>query len=416
MALPNTQLQNKVVKTLATAQVLSGVGVAGTFAAGSLLVSSITDSETLAGLAQTSAVLGAAALALPLARLTAKGGRRLALSVGYIAGVIGSIFAITGGAQRNIFLTLIGTFLVGAASAAGYQARFAAIDLATNETRAKQLSFVVWGSTIGAVTGPNLMEPAGNLAEGFGLPRLVGPYMISALTLLFASVVILIFLRPDPYLIANKENLETSKKGSTKLALKHIGNNPKALFAILSIAVGHVAMVSVMVMTPVHMAHVDVSLTIIGLVISVHVLGMFAFSPLVGSLSDRYGRVRIIQIGILTLLLSTIISGKAQADDAYTLGIGLFLLGLGWSCTLIAGSTLLSESVSAEFKASSQGASDLVMNLAGAGGGAIAGVIIGTLSYGWLCLAPALPVLALGVMSLKFKSIPQPSNEINLHP
>ena len=413
--MPNTQLQNKVVKTLATAQVLSGVGVAGTVAAGSLLVSSITDSETLAGLAQTSAVLGAAALALPLARLTAKGGRRLALAVGYIAGVIGSIFAITGGAQRNIFLMLIGTFLVGAASAAGYQARFAAIDLATTETRAKQLSFVVWGSTIGAVTGPNLMEPAGNLAEGFGLPRLVGPYMISAVTLLCASVVILIFLRPDPYLIANKENLETSKKGSTKLALQHIGNNPKALFAILAIAIGHVAMVSVMVMTPVHMAHVDVSLTIIGLVISVHVLGMYAFSPLVGSLSDRFGRVRIIQIGILTLLLSTIISGKAQADDAYTLGVGLFLLGLGWSCTLIAGSTLLSESVSAEFKASSQGASDLVMNLAGAGGGAIAGVIIGTLSYGWLCLAAALPVLALGVMSLKFKSTPQASNEINLH-
>ena len=414
--MPNTQLQNKVVKTLATAQVLSGVGVAGTVAAGSLLVSSITESETLAGLAQTSAVLGAAALALPLARLTAKGGRRLALAVGYMAGVIGSIFAITGGAQQNIFLMLIGTFLVGAASAAGYQARFAAIDLATTETRAKQLSFVVWGSTIGAVTGPNLMEPAGNLAAGFGLPRLVGPYMISAVTLLFASVVILIFLRPDPYLIANKENLKKSKKGSTKLALKHIGNNPKALFAILSIAIGHVAMVSVMVMTPVHMAHVDVSLTIIGLVISVHVLGMYAFSPLVGSLSDRYGRVRIVQIGILTLLLSTVISGKAQADDAYTLGVGLFLLGLGWSCTLIAGSTLLSESVSAEFKASSQGASDLVMNLAGAGGGAIAGVIIGTLSYGWLCLAAALPVLALGVMSLKFKSMPQASNEINLLP
>lgn len=414
--MPNTQLQNKVVKTLATAQVLSGVGVAGTVAAGSLLVSSITDSETLSGLAQTSAVLGAAALALPLARLTAKGGRRLALAVGYMAGVIGSIFAITGGAQQNIFLMLIGTFLVGAASAAGYQARFAAIDLATTETRAKQLSFVVWGSTIGAVTGPNLMEPAGNLAAGFGLPRLVGPYMISAVTLLFASVVILIFLRPDPYLIANKENLEKSKKGSTKLALKHIGNNPKALFAILSIAIGHVAMVSVMVMTPVHMAHVDVSLTIIGLVISVHVLGMYAFSPLVGSLSDRYGRLRIVQIGILTLLLSTVISGKAQADDAYTLGVGLFLLGLGWSCTLIAGSTLLSESVSAEFKASSQGASDLVMNLAGAGGGAIAGVIIGTLSYGWLCLAAALPVLALGVMSLKFKSMPQASNEINLLP
>ena len=412
----NTVVQHRVVRTLAAAQVLSGVGVAGTVAAGSLLVSSITDSETLAGLAQTSAVLGAAALALPLARLTAKGGRRLALSVGSFSGVIGSVLAILGGAHRNIVVMLMGTFMVGAASAAGYQARFAAIDLATNETRAKQLSFVVWGSTIGAVTGPNLMEPAGNLAELFDLPRLVGPYLISATTLLFAAVVITIFLRPDPYLLANKNIATGKQKGSTKKALTHIRQNPPALLAILAIAVGHVAMVSVMVMTPVHMAHVDVSLTIIGLVISVHVLGMYAFSPLVGSLSDRFGRVRVIQIGILTLLLSTIISGNSQADDAYTLGVGLFLLGLGWSCTLIAGSAYLSESVEQEFRASSQGASDLVMNLSGAGGGALAGVIIGTLSYGWLCLAAAIPVLALGVMSLKFKSRPQASDEITLHP
>ena len=402
--MPNTVVQHRVVRTLAAAQVLSGVGVAGTVAAGSLLVSSITDSETLAGLAQTSAVLGAAALALPLARFTSKGGRRLALSVGYFAGVIGSVLAILGGAHRNLVLMLMGTFMVGAASAAGYQARFAAIDLATNETRAKQLSFVVWGSTIGAVTGPNLMEPAGNLAEFFDLPRLVGPYLISATTLALAAVVITIFLRPDPYLLANKDSVASKQKGATKKALAHIRQNPRALFAILSIAIGHVAMVSVMVMTPVHMAHVDVSLTIIGLVISVHVLGMYAFSPLVGSLSDRLGRVRVIQIGILTLLLSTIISGKAHAHDAYTLGIGLFLLGLGWSCTLIAGSAYLSESVETEFRASSQGASDLVMNLSGAGGGALAGVIIGTLSYGWLCLAAAIPVTLLGFASLRLGS------------
>jgi MFS family permease len=227
--------------------------------------------------------------------------------------------------------------------------------------------------------------------------------LISATTLTFATTVILLLLRPDPYLVANKESNKAKKKGSTKIALSHIRSNPKALFAILSIAIGHVAMVSVMVMTPVHMAHVDVSLTIIGLVISVHVLGMYAFSPLVGSLSDRLGRVRVIQIGIVILLLSTIVSGKARADDAYTLGVGLFLLGLGWSCTLIAGSAYLSESVETEFRASSQGASDLVMNLSGAGGGALAGVIIGTLSYGWLCLFAAIPVSLLGIISLRLK-------------
>jgi MFS family permease len=401
----NTALQEKTVKVLATAQVLNGVGVAGTVAAGSLLVASITNSETLAGLAQTSSVLGAAALALPLARLTSRGGRRLALSVGLISGVFGSLLAIFGGSRENIYLMLTGTFLVGAASAAGYQARFAAIDLATNEKRAKQLSFVVWGSTIGAVTGPNLMEPSGNLAESFGLPRLTGPYLISAVTLALAVLVIQLFLRPDPYLTAAKDSgAATLPRVKTKVALKHIRSNARALFAIASIAIGHIAMVAVMVMTPVHMAHVDVTLTIIGLVISVHVLGMYAFSPLVGALTDRLGRLRVIQIGVAILLSSALISGFARADDAITLGIGLFLLGLGWSCTLIAGSALLTESVSPEFKSASQGASDLVMNLSGASGGAIAGVVIATLSYGWLCLLSAIPVALLGLWSLKIRA------------
>jgi len=401
----NSALQEKTVKVLATAQVLNGVGVAGTVAAGSLLVASITNSETLAGLAQTSSVLGAAALALPLARLTSRGGRRLALSVGLIAGVIGSLLAIFGGTRENIYLMLTGTFLVGAASAAGYQARFAAIDLATDEKRAKQLSFVVWGSTIGAVSGPNLMEPSGNLAELLGLPRLTGPYLISAVTLALAVLVIQLFLRPDPYLTAAKDSGAANlPRVKTKVALKHIRSNARASFAIAAIAIGHIAMVAVMVMTPVHMAHVDVTLTIIGLVISVHVLGMYAFSPLVGALTDRLGRLRVIQIGVAILLSSALISGFARADDAITLGIGLFLLGLGWSCTLIAGSALLTESVSPEFKSASQGASDLVMNLSGASGGAVAGVVIATLSYGWLCLLSALPVAFLGLWSLKIKA------------
>jgi MFS family permease len=248
------------------------------------------------------------------------------------------------------------------------------------------------------------MQPAGNFAESIDLPRLVGPYLISAVTLATAAIVISIFLKPDPYLLANKDISLQIKKGSTKEALSHIYRNPKALFAIAAIAIGHIAMVSVMVMTPVHMAHVDVTLSVIGLVISVHVLGMYAFSPIVGSLSDRFGRVRVIQLGLGILLASTLISGLAHASDAITLGIGLFLLGLGWSCTLIAGSALLSESVEDSFRASSQGASDLVMNLAGAGGGAIAGVIIGTLSYGWLCFAAAIPVAFLGFASLRLKS------------
>jgi MFS family permease len=399
-------IQQKVIKVLASVQVLAGIGSAGTVAAGSLLVASITDSETLAGLAQTSSVLGAAAMALPLSRLTQRGGRRLGLSVGYLVGAIGALFAIIGGTKEILIFMLLGAFLIGAASASGYQARFAATDLATDESRSRQLSFVVWGSTIGAVAGPNLMGPSGNFAEVLGLPRLVGPYVVALITLGLGAIVIQLFLRPDPYITA----IQIEDKGEidnkllpARQALRLISQNPRALIAVAAIAIGHVAMVSVMVMTPVHMAHVEVTLTIIGLVISVHVAGMYAFSPVVGWLSDKFGRIFVIRAGVVILLLSTFVSGTAAADDVIRMGTGLFLLGLGWSCTLIAGSTLLSESVTNELRPSSQGASDLLMNLMGAGGGALAGVIIGTLGYGWLCFFAAIPVAMLGVWSFSRK-------------
>jgi MFS family permease len=399
-------IQQKVIKVLASVQVLAGIGSAGTVAAGSLLVASITDSETLAGLAQTSSVLGAAAMALPLSRLTQRGGRRLGLSVGYFVGAIGALSAIIGGTKEILIFMLLGAFLIGAASASGYQARFAATDLATDESRSRQLSFVVWGSTIGAVAGPNLMGPSGNFAEVLGLPRLVGPYVVALITLGLGAIVIQLFLRPDPYITA----IQIEDKGEidnkllpARQALRLISQNPRALIAVAAIAIGHVAMVSVMVMTPVHMAHVEVTLTIIGLVISVHVAGMYAFSPVVGWLSDKFGRIPVIRTGVLILLLSTFVSGTAAADDVIRMGTGLFLLGLGWSCTLIAGSTLLSESVTNELRPSSQGASDLLMNLMGAGGGALAGVIIGTLGYGWLCFFAAIPVATLGVWSFSRK-------------
>jgi MFS family permease len=397
-------IEKRVVKVLVSAQILNGLGTAGTVAAGSLLVSSMSKSESLAGLAQTTAVLGAAAMALPLSRLTLHGGRRLALSVGYSIGVIGALFAIIGGTTRILGLMLFGTFLVGAASAAGYQARFAAVDLANDESRSRHLSMVVWGSTVGAIAGPNLMQPSGNVAELLGLPRLVGPYVLATITLVLATIVISLFLKPDPFLTAMKAlpiSSQNQSKSSTVATLKIIARKPAALFAIASIAIGHVVMVSVMVMTPVHMAHVNDTLTIIGIVISIHVAGMYALSPLVGYLSDSFGRIRVIQLGVVILLFSAAVAGRSSGENVLSLGIGLFLLGLGWSCTLIAGSALLSESVSEAMLPSTQGASDLIMNLMGAVGGALAGVIIATLSYGWLCAMAAIPVIFLGFWSLR---------------
>ena len=404
MSLEIASIQSKTVRTLALAQVLNGIGTSGTVAAGSLLVTSITHTEKYAGVAQTFAVLGAAVLALPLASLTSKGGRRSALRFGLSAGVIGSILAIVGGATAILPLMLFGNFLVGSASAAGYQARFAAIDLSTDEHKARHLAYVVWGSTVGAVTGPNLMQPAGGIAEYFGLPRLVGPYMISVFAFLSSVLVITFFLRPDPYVLSREQgNAKISHaKVKAKDAFAHIKGNPLALFALIAVAVGHVVMVSIMVMTPVHMAHVDVTLRVIGFVISIHVIGMYAFSPLVGSLSDRIGKLRTIQIGLLILLASAGVSAKAMANDIPRMGLGLFLLGLGWSFTLVAGSTLLTTSVDPSMKTGAQGTSDLVMNMSAAIGGALAGVVLAVLNYMWLCAVAMVPVIIVGIWSLRF--------------
>jgi len=396
-------LQKRTLQTLAGAQSLSGLGYSSTVAAGSLLVASITKSEALAGLAQTFGVLGAAAMALPLANLTRRGGRRLALSSGYAIGSLGAVLAVVGGATGFLPILFLGTFLVGAAAASGYQARYAAVDLATQDNRARSLSLVVWASTIGSVLGPNLIGPVGDFATSIGFPRLTGPYMFSAVMLGMGSAVIWFCLKPDPYLTSTASHSEESSskiKIPTKEVLAHIASRPNALLGLLALSMGHLIMVAVMVMTPVHMAHVDVSLNIIGLVISVHIAGMYALSPVVGYLTDRLGRQQVIAIGGLILVGSAIISGTAPADNEIQLGIGLFLLGLGWSCTLIAGSTLLSESVSDHYRAPAQGTSDLIMNLSAAVGGALAGVIIAFLSYGWLCALAAIPITYVTILAI----------------
>lgn len=394
--------QGRTLRVLASAQVVNGIGVSSTIAAGSLLVNSMAHNDSVAGLAQTMLVLGAALMAIPLARLTATGGRRQALLSGYVIAMCGAVIVVLGGTQHWLVVTLGGILLLGAASASSYQARFAAIDLASPESKSRDLSLVVWGSTIGSVVGPNLLAPAGHIALSLHLPKLTGPYIVAATAIGISVVIVGALLRPDPYLLSrSEESPGTRSRPPLRSTLRHIARHRDSMLGALSISFGHLAMIAVMVMTPVHMKHMNLSLTVIGLVISIHVLGMFAFSPIVGILADRFGARSVICCGVVLLLTATGVCGTAPEMGTTQLMIGLFLLGLGWSCTLIAGSTLLSAGVDDEFRSASQGASDLIMNLMGAFGGIFGGVVISVLSYSWLCALTALPVAVLGGVALR---------------
>ena len=395
--------QRRTLAVLGSAQVLDGVAIAASVAAGSLLVAQITHSDAWAGLAQTFGVLGAATAAVPLARVSNQRGRRPGLFLGLSIGAVGAVVVVVGGVLSLLPVVLLGTFLVGAASAASYQARYAATDLAAPERVGFSLSLVVWASTVGAVVGPNLMAPAADLADVLGLPRLTGPYLVTGTGLLAGTAVVAAFLRPDPLLTARRLRGEhtTPAHVSFRAGLRIARSYPLAVVGLASIAIGHAVMVMVMVMTPVHMNDMDVTLRVIGLVISVHVLGMYAFSPLVGWLTDRWTPRAVVLIGIGAFVLATALAGLAPDMAMVQLGCGLFLLGLGWSCTLVAGSALITESVPLAQRPAVQGAGDTLMNLAGALGGAVAGVVVWLGSYQWLNLIAALLLVPLAVLTLR---------------
>ena len=393
-------VQRRTVGVLSAGQAFGGVAVAGSLPAGSLLAASIADSTAAAGFAQTFGVVGAAIMALPLARIALLKGRRTALSFGYGLGALGAVIVIIAATQRNLALIYVGAAFVGVASAAGYQARYAATDLAEPAHRARALAWVVWAGTIGAVLGPNLLNVSGNVGLSLGLPQLAGPYVLAAVTLAIATLVLFVFLRPDPYLVSvdrRRASGDDAPRPSLRDGIAHLSSHPMAAWGIAIIAIGHVVMVMVMVMTPVHMAHVDVTLQLIGLVISVHVAGMYAFSPMVGWATDRYGRMPIVFVSLVVLAAACVISGFSPADNVVALGIGLFLLGLGWSGTLIAGSAIVTDATEPTERPAVQGLSDLTMNVAGALGGAVAGLIVWGLGYTALCLAGLVPLLVLAV-------------------
>lgn len=389
--------QRHTLRVLTTSQTLGGVAVSSGIAVGGLLAADLAGSETYAGLAQTCSTIGGALLAVPVSRLMARSGRRLGLLAAYVLGGAGAATAVLAGASGSVVLILVAMLIFGGGQTANLQARYAAMDLATPTTRSRSLAVVVWATTVGAVLGPNLADPGGRLATAIGLRPLAGSFLFSVCSFALAAAVIGIRLRPDPLLTARRLAVDTAAppRASLRQSLRTIAEVPDARLGLLAVASAHAVMVGVMVMTPVHMGHNGATLRIIGLVISVHILGMYAFSPVVGALADRYGRHRTLLAGALLQVASTVVAGMA-GHRAVPLGVGLFVLGLGWSFGLVAGSTLLSESVPAPTRPGVQGASDLVMGVAASAGGLAAGVVVDRFGYAVLNAAAAvvlLPVL-----------------------
>ncbi|WP_022924523.1 MFS transporter [Serinicoccus marinus] len=406
------QLQSRTVLTLMGSQTLGGIGVASGIAVGAIVAADVSGRDALSGLATTTQVLGGALFTIPVAALMGRHGRRAGLSAAYVIGALGAALAITATATGTFWLLLVGTTLFGASTTAGSQARYAATDLAVPERRGRQLSWVVWATTIGSVLGPNMVGPGKAVAGVLGLPPLAGAWVFSAVGFALAAVVLQLALRPDPLVTARRlagvdTDQPVGRQGSVADGLRLIRATPAAMWGTVALTVGHIVMVAVMVMTPLHMRHGQAEIELIGLVISLHILGMYGLAPVTGQLTDRWGARPVVLLGVVLLVLACLLAGLSQDGFSGGLTAGLVLLGLGWSCTMVAGSGTVAGSVPVGQRASVQGAADLVMGLSAAAGGALAGVVMDLAGYAWLCVLAALAAVGLAAYTRRVVSLRQ---------
>ncbi|MDN5552235.1 MAG: MFS transporter, partial [Brevibacterium sp.] len=398
-----TRAQAKLI----TAQLLSGAGIASGYAVGGLLAEEITGKTSMAGIAQMSVILGAGLIAYPLAVLAGRAGRRTALTLGFGIGTIGATVVLLGVALQFLPLFMLGMMLCGSATASGLQARYAAVDLVDPANAGRAMSLVVWATTVGSVLGPSFTAPGAHLGAALGMNELAGPYLISMTACGLATWVASTLtkkIKPGAA-EAVPESTESAESGDSAVepptmklgpALRFALARPVPLFAMITIIAGQMMMTNVMVMTPVHMDHQEFSLGAIGIVVSVHIAGMYALSPVFGWMADRWGPGTVIAGGVLvfaTAIILGVIDATAEVSSMVLLSIALIFLGIGWSMFLIGGSALLTASVPQHAKVTLQGASDAAMNLGGALMAAMAGTVLQAGGFLWINLMATVVLL-----------------------
>jgi MFS family permease len=380
-------LHRRVRVSLIIGQAMSGIGMGGTLSAGSLLIAQVTGSDAWAGMAATLTTLGAAAAALPLAALARRRGRAPALATGGAVAAAGAALGVLAAVLAAAVPLFVAMALIGVGTAVNLQSRFAATDLSDPHSRARDLAIVVWATTVGAVLGPNLIDPADRFGQAIGLPPLAGPFLVTLLAQLLAAVVYVVGIRPDPLRFAARA--AASAPDAAPAATDRNGVST----GIVALGASHATMVSIMSMTPVHLQELGGGLVVIGFTISLHVAGMYGLSPVFGVLADRVGRERAILIGQGLLLLSLVCVGAGARSEGLVM-LGLVLLGLGWSASTVAAAALVTESAEPERRTTVQGRSDLIMSAAGAVGGALAGIAVATIGYAALAFVALALVFA----------------------
>jgi MFS family permease len=393
------EIQRRVLRVLALGQIVGGAALATAVTVGAFVVQDQLGQETpWAGAATATTTVGTAVMSQVLARKMSRQGRRPGLQMGYALATVGGAMAAVGVEAESLPLFLAGLFLFGNGQAANLLARYAATDLAEPDERGRAMSRIVFASTFGAVFGPVLIGPAEAAGESwFGLHKYTGPWLLGTALFGLAALNAALRLRPDPLVASGAVAARPVAHARVSESLRTIAASPDARLALIAMVISQVTMVAVMAMTPVHLklhGHEGVS----QYVVSLHIAGMYAFSPLVGRYADRRGRVPAILLGSVVLTASTVLAALS-GDVEQLLFPSLWALGLGWNFGLIGGSNLLIDSVPAERRVGVQGTADLLMSFCGGLAGFASGFVRRAIGYHLLATAASLAAGALLVMA-----------------
>ncbi|MCZ8520428.1 MULTISPECIES: MFS transporter [Paenibacillus] len=386
------QLHRRTMIIVIASQIFGGAGLAAGVTVGALLAQDMLGTDSYAGIPTALFTLGSAAAALIVGSLSQRLGRRAGLAAGFLTGGLGAAGVVLAAAFNNIALLFLSLLVYGAGTATNLQARYAGTDLALPTGRAKAISTAMVFTTFGAVAGPNLVTMTGRIATSLGAPALSGPFMLAAIAYILAGLVLLMFLRPDPLLVARAiaevQRVQESQNNTQQSPTLEAGMNKRGIFVGASVMVlTQVVMIGIMTMTPVHMKHHGHGLGEVGVVIGIHVAAMFLPSLLTGILVDKYGRLPMSYASGVILLLAGLLAAFAPGDSMVLLIAALALLGLGWNFGLISGTAAIVDATPPQIRAKTQGAVDVLIALAGASGGALSGMVVAQSSYSTLSLA-----------------------------
>lgn len=376
------RVHKRTLTVVILSQILGGAGLAAGIAVGALLAQDMLGSDALSGLPTGLFTLGSALAAYLVGRSTQRFGRRMGLACGFLTGGIGALGVVIAAIADNAPLLFVALFVYGSGTATNLQARYAGTDLALPSRRGFGASMAMVATTIGAVAGPNLIEPMGVFADAIGVPTLAGPFILAAVAYTVAGLFLFAFLRPDPYLLARDiAEHETAHATQSDQATTIPKVGVSAYVSATVMVLTQIVMIAIMTMTPVHMRAHDHGMDAIGLVIGLHIGAMWLPSLFTGTLADKLGRTPMVIASGVTLLLAGLLAAFAPADSLGLLILALVLLGLGWNFGLVAGTALVVDATVPQNRPKTQGTIDVLIALAGAGGGVASGAVMHATSY-----------------------------------